>query len=119
MKKHKNNLVKFVAHASLPKPTEEEKQQIVEEFQNYTWIYYAMMQAAQFALLQLKDNPLTDMIKEAGPIAEKAKIYTALSPALKISESLKIIIDEGLKRMRKNGELEKICHKYGFNLWQE
>lgn len=58
MKKHKNNLAKFVAHARLPKPTQEQKQQMLNEFQQYTWLFYSMIQGADFALLQLQDNPI-------------------------------------------------------------
>lgn len=58
MKRQKNNLVKFVSHASLPKPTQEQKQQILNEFQQYTWLFYSMVQGADFALLQLQDNPI-------------------------------------------------------------
>lgn len=62
-------------------------------------------------------NEFKGLFKEAGHFEEE-NIYIAFSPNRNDSKKLASIISEGIKEMRKTGELDKILKKYGLEDWK-
>ncbi|WP_397600289.1 substrate-binding periplasmic protein [Silvanigrella sp.] len=63
----------------------------------------------------LKKSKLNDKISEAGTIGKKAGVYIAFTKAKPTSLRYAKILSDGLKKMKKNGEYQKILKKYGLN----
>ena len=79
----------------------------------------AMIESEHVLKFQLKETDSAEQIRYAGTLAPPSPFYTALSPNLSISKQLRKTIDEGMDRLRKSGELAKICRDYGFDIWED
>ena len=64
-------------------------------------------------LYTIEKLKLNDKIVEAGSIGKKTGIYIAFTKAKPSSAKYAKILSEGLIKMRKNGEYQKILKNYG------
>ncbi len=68
---------------------------------------------------KLKELGLKGQLVSAGRLASSEPMYIACSPAKELSKKLATWVDEGTRKMRKSGELQKIMEKYGLSDWKE
>lgn len=67
---------------------------------------------------QLKKTGNTDDIVKAGKLGDSSDMYIACSPNKDSSKSLMSLVDEGTRKLRASGELQKIMEKYGLSDWK-
>lgn len=69
---------------------------------------------------KLKELKLSGELVSAGRLADSSPMYIACSPANK-ERSKKLVnwVDEGTRKLRESGELQKIMEKYGLSDWKE
>jgi polar amino acid transport system substrate-binding protein len=73
---------------------------------------------------EINEHGYTGQIKQAGEVIRKVSpyedyYYLALSPKNPDSSKYAKIFSDGIKEMRKSGQLDKIMHKYGLHDWME
>lgn len=69
-------------------------------------------------LYTAKHMGVLDQIQVAGTAGFGRNVYLVFSPANVSSKKYADILDAGLRRMRANGELEKILERYGLSDWK-
>lgn len=67
----------------------------------------------------LLENKLEgQLVSAGGPQIKKQNLYVAFSPKRQSNQVLAKTFDQGLRELRKTGELKKILKKYGLDDWQ-
>ncbi len=79
--------------------------------------FYESAEVFRETVLKMKLNP--DNYKSAGaPAQTPQKLFVAFSPKLQNAKQLAAMVDQGLKKMRKNGQYKKLIEKYGVKDWK-
>lgn len=65
-----------------------------------------------------KSLNLQQLVKSAGSVPYRDKLYLAFSPANPKSGQYAILFDEGIKRLRSSGRLKTILSRYGLEDWK-
>ena len=70
------------------------------------------------AFYTAKKMGILDEIEVAGTEGTPIALYIGFSPAIAQSKQYAQILSEGIRRVRKNGQLKKILDKYGVADWK-
>ncbi len=69
-----------------------------------------------FSVFAMK-NYIEDAVESAGQVGAPEPVFIAFSPANPRAKEYARILDEGMKKLRSSGRLEKILGKYGIKDW--
>lgn len=61
---------------------------------------------------------LSDRIVKAGTIGSPTLLYVVCSPVKPVSKTYVKLLSEGIRSMRKSGELDSILSRYGVTDWK-
>lgn len=66
----------------------------------------------------LQESKQAGSFKEGGRLAGGAEVYIAFSPKFAKGREIAALMTEGVRQMRKSGELKTILDKYGVKDWK-
>jgi len=66
----------------------------------------------------VKRNNLPEKLQEAGLAVDSEELYIAFSPKLKSSDNYRKILSNGIRVLRKSGQLSETLSRYGLQDWK-